>query len=242
MTVTRLALVLVCVGAVLGASALDLNEAGRAAYARGDFAEAERLFARAAAQEPRDPLFHYHRAVALTRLGRLTEAEAVHRKALKLGPSAELREAIEQALREIRATAPSRPRSSIAERTSVALIPSGGGGWVAEVVLNDRRSARFLVDTGAAISVVTPELAEELGIEPARTSRILTLQTAAGLTRGPLVTIPAIRVGDVEARDVPGVIHPLWRGLDGVLGNTFLGRFKITLHPEARTLTLEPRQ
>jgi clan AA aspartic protease (TIGR02281 family) len=230
--------VLACALALLGASATDLNEAGMAAYAKGDFVEAERLFGAAVRQAPREALFHYHRGAALTRLGRLGQAEASYRAALRLGPTPELRRAIGEALQEVKATAPAQaPRG---DTTSVRLTPMAGG-WVTEVVLNDRRTARFLVDTGAAISAVTPALAEELGIDPGRRPRILTLQTAAGLTKGPLVKIPAIRVGDVEARDVAGVIHDLWPGLDGILGNTFLGRYKVTLHPDTGTLFLDAR-
>ena len=46
------------------------NQSGMAAYQRGDFEAAERLFQRAIAESPREPLFHYHRGAALTRLGR----------------------------------------------------------------------------------------------------------------------------------------------------------------------------
>ncbi len=74
---TRLALLLALVFAVTtGAAGSDLNEAGRAAYARGDYAAAERLFTQALAQAPDEPLLHYHRGVALMRLSRWQEAYA----------------------------------------------------------------------------------------------------------------------------------------------------------------------
>src|SRR4030095_7779565 len=54
--------------------AADANQAGMAAYQRGDFEAAERSFQRAIAESPREPLFRYHRRAALTRLGRWGEA------------------------------------------------------------------------------------------------------------------------------------------------------------------------
>ena len=59
-----------------GAAGSDLNEAGKAAYERGDYDAAERLFKQAVTREPRDPLLHYHRGVALMRLSRWREASA----------------------------------------------------------------------------------------------------------------------------------------------------------------------
>lgn len=68
-------------------TAADLNEAGKAAYARGDFAEAERLFAQAIANAPDNALPHYHRAVALTRLSRWREAAEAYQTTLRLRPA-----------------------------------------------------------------------------------------------------------------------------------------------------------
>ena len=67
--------------ALLGAAPGDLNEAGKSAYQRGNYAEAERLFSEALARTPNDPLLHYHRGAALTRLGRIREAIAAYDKA-----------------------------------------------------------------------------------------------------------------------------------------------------------------
>jgi Flp pilus assembly protein TadD len=56
----------------------QLNEAGKAAYARGDFAAAERLFRNAIRDAPEEPLLHYHLAVVLTRLGQWKEAKEAY--------------------------------------------------------------------------------------------------------------------------------------------------------------------
>src|SRR5437899_10137284 len=72
------------------AAVADLNEAGRAAYARGDYEAAERLFSQAIAQAPDEPLVHYHRRVALMRLSRWQEAYPAFERALRLRPAADV--------------------------------------------------------------------------------------------------------------------------------------------------------
>jgi predicted aspartyl protease len=61
-----------------------------------------------------------------------------------------------------------------------------------------------------------------------------------GSTWGRRVTIPSIRVGETEARDVIAFVLPL-PGLQGILGNTFLARYTATLDPARALLTLQPR-
>jgi predicted aspartyl protease len=62
-----------------------------------------------------------------------------------------------------------------------------------------------------------------------------------GRTSGPMVTLQSVRVGDVEATDVVAVVHPVMGPGDGILGNTFLSRFTMTLDPERGLLTLQPK-
>ncbi len=112
---------------------------------------------------------------------------------------------------------------------------------MADVVLNDRERARFLVDTGASICVISPQLAAALRIRPATGDAPVHLQTLGGRVTGDLVTIPSLRVGEVEALDVPAVVYRLDDGMDGILGNTFLARYNARLDSRRGALTLEPR-
>src|SRR5262249_26049743 len=82
-------------------SVADLNEAGKAAYTRGDFVGAVGLFERALAEAPNDPLLHYHRGISLMRLSRWQEASAAFQTALRLDPPADVAAAARAGLRSI---------------------------------------------------------------------------------------------------------------------------------------------
>jgi clan AA aspartic protease (TIGR02281 family) len=245
--------------AVLAVPALadvsKLNEAGKAAYERGDFATAERLFREAIRAAPEEPLLHYHLAVVLTRLGQWKEAKEAYERTLALGPASSLAAAAREGLRTVtpltrsRSVAPAAPDPDPGSRRAVwrREAPSDtikatriGNNWYVDVVVNDGRPARFLVDTGASACLVSLRLAEALGITPGPGARVVTMIGIGGRTSGPLVTLQSVRVGDVEATNVLAVVHDAGAG-DGILGNTFLSRFTMTLDPQRGLLTLQPK-
>lgn len=225
---------------LLGAAPSDLNEAGKNAYQRGDFAEAERLFTQGLARTPNDPLLHYHRGAALTRLGRIREATAAYETALRLDPSPAVAAAARSGLRAIGALgAPSRPRRH-ADETVIALT-RGPGGWLTEVVVNGAWTGRLLLDTGAGVTIVSHAVARAAGITFDPDTPMGEVQGIAGRTRGPIVTLSSLQIGDIEARGVRAVVLDLPEGLNGLLGNSFLARYTFTLDPREGALRLQPR-
>jgi hypothetical protein len=50
--------------------------------------------------------------------------------------------------------------------------------------------------------------------------------------------VRSLRVGDLELREAPVVIHDPGQGVDGILGNTFLARYRITVDADRRQLHL----
>jgi clan AA aspartic protease (TIGR02281 family) len=219
-----------------GADAERLNRAGKAAYQRGDFVLAERLFSQALVQAPSDPLLHYHRGVALTRLERWHEAAAAYNEALRLGPPPDIARAAAAGLRSV--LPPARRAAGPAEET--IRLARAGGVWTAEVVVNDGRTARFIVDTGAAVTVISPALVEELGLRVPAGAPLVKLRTPAGEITGPAITVGSIRLGETTARGVDALVHEIPGG-EGLLGNSFLSRYAVTLDPAQGTLSLRAR-
>ena len=226
--------------ATAGAALADLDAAGREAYARGDYAAAERAFRDAIGYAPADPLLRYHRAAALTQLGRWDEAIDEYQRVMQLRPHAELAAASRKALKDLQPLSRRAPVRRAGDESTIRL-ERAGGGWLAEVVVNDTQGARFLVDTGASVTVLSPEMADSLGIKPPSRGRVIKLQTLSGEIEAPIVTVPSLRVGELEANDVVAVIHPMVEGLDGILGNTFLARYTVTLDARRGLLTVRRR-
>ena len=241
----RPALLLPLLGLILAGSVAatvsGLNEAGKAAYAKGDYTAAERLFGQALAQAPEEPLLHYHQGITLMRLSRWREASAAFEAALRLNPPEDVAAAAREGLRSLAPLLRHPAARGPAPDETTVTLQRIGGNWFAQVRLNDARTARFLVDTGASTCVISPGLATALDIHPDRQAQPVPLETISGLTRGHLVTIPSLRVGDVEAQGVIAVVHPLGPSMDGILGNTFLSRFTMTLDSERGVLRLSSR-
>src|SRR5260370_1194350 len=164
----------------VAATVRELNEAGKAAYAKGDFATAERLFSQALVQAPDEPLLHYHRGIALMRLSRWREASTAFEAALRLNPPRDVALAAREGLHSL---APllgdPAPRRAPSDDTAAPLRRVGGSGF-ARVRLNTPRTAQFLVDPGATPCVISPALASPLEIQPDRRSKPVPLQTLSG--------------------------------------------------------------
>lgn len=237
----RRSLLVLCLLAItlIGAGPEDLNEAGKRAYLRGEYAEAEQLFGQALARTPNDPLLHYHRGAALTRLGRLGEATAAYERALRLDPPPAIASAARDGLRAINALGtPPRPRRP--EETIIPLARTSGG-WLAEVVINGTWTGPLLLDTGASVTLISPAVARSAGLTFGPDTPMAEVQGIAGRTRGHVVTLSSLQIGEVEARSVRAVVAELPVGLHGLLGNSFLGRYTFTLDPREGALRLHPR-
>lgn len=114
------------------------------------------------------------------------------------------------------------------------------GVWVAAVSVDGGGPARFLVDTGSSVVIVAPRVAAAAGIVASPRAPRIELQTVAGRSSGPTVRVGSLRVGDLELLDVPIVLHDPGPGFDGILGNAFLSRYRLTLDPDRHLLVLRP--
>ena len=52
--------------------------------------------------------------------------------------------------------------------------------------------------------------------------------------------VRSLQVGDATLRDVPVVLHDPGPGVDGILGNTFLSHYLVTVDADRRQLSLGP--
>lgn len=132
---------------------------------------------------------------------------------------------------------PARDEGQVVEG-NVTRVPlaSDGHFWV-RVSINGV-SRRFLVDTGATLTTLSPETAQQTGLRILRDGPKVELRTANGNATGRIVVIPELKVGNAVARHIEAVVAP-GLGETNVLGMNFLTKLK-GWRVEDRVMVLEP--
>ena len=114
---------------------------------------------------------------------------------------------------------------------------------VVSVSVNDRGPFDFLIDTGTNTTLIDPQLATELGLQPKDTLKLASLARA---TEVPRYYFQTFRVGPASVSNQEALAVPLPqltaldRKIRGVLGMNFLLQFSFRLDYEHRTLELYP--
>ena len=124
-------------------------------------------------------------------------------------------------------------------------IHRAGRSLVVQARLNGERDARFIVDTGADITVLSHEVVQDLGLVPTASAPTITLNTVGGTIRVDMIRVGVITVGEAEVRNVMVAVHDLPdppTGVDGLLGLSFLDQFLVTLDLQEGKLHLTRRK
>jgi len=148
-----------------------------------------------------------------------------------------------------RVVAPETPRAAEPERkpapTSKASVPMERHGAVAlvQATLNNKRSAKFVVDTGASYTLISNAVASDLGIELGANPKTLPFQTANGLINAPVTNMESISIGGLEIRNIAIAIHDAVPDpqVAGLLGLNFLSNFKMDIDTQKGFLHLEKK-
>ncbi|CAH1670009.1 MULTISPECIES: TIGR02281 family clan AA aspartic protease [unclassified Chelatococcus] len=105
----------------------------------------------------------------------------------------------------------------------VSVVRSGSGSFDLEAEVNGR-SARFILDTGASVVVLTSETAERIGFDIDQLAFNRPVRTANGSTMAAAITIDTLAVGPIVERRVPALVARKGSLFQNLLGMTFLER------------------
>jgi predicted aspartyl protease len=110
--------------------------------------------------------------------------------------------------------------------------------------INSQVTASFIVDTGASTVTISHAVANELGIDYANKPRY-PFVTASGFVTSPMIVLESIYVPDEAGAGVARVEAAVSTlpgappGIAGLLGQTFLRHFRVTIDAERRVMHLE---
>jgi len=109
---------------------------------------------------------------------------------------------------------------------------------LAEVTLHGRVKRHFVVDTGASFTLINRQTARELGFVVNESTPFIPIYTASDMIFTPLVTLQSVRVGNAEVENVEALIHNLPSDTAGLLGNSFLNKFRVVIDAINGKMTL----
>ncbi|MBW2427012.1 MAG: TIGR02281 family clan AA aspartic protease [Deltaproteobacteria bacterium] len=146
-------------------------------------------------------------------------------------------------------SAPAAPRPGRANRSRSASQQAEGGpvhrvrvqktgsSMRANVRLNDRVVAPFILDTGASDVSIPEWVARELGLE-LDGARTRLYRTANGIVENAVVTLESVDLGGARVENVPASVS---RSMSvGLLGLSFFNHFRYRIDPAAGVVTLRP--
>ncbi len=120
---------------------------------------------------------------------------------------------------------PVRANGPAASSGSEIVLTAGRNGHFRTLGQINGKSIEFMVDTGASSVVISQADADRLGLDYKNAPMGLA-STANGTAPFRLITLRAVRIGDVEVANVEAAVIPApMRG--ALLGNSFLMRFQM---------------
>ena len=141
--------------------------------------------------------------------------------------------------------APRPPENQVKEPQRRASVPMERHGQVVviQATLNNKRSAKFVVDTGASYTLISNALARDLAIDVGVNPKTLPFQTANGLIQAPVTNLESIAVGGMEIRNLPAAVHDAVPDPEvaGLLGLNFLSNFRMDIDTQKGVLHLEKK-
>ena len=132
------------------------------------------------------------------------------------------------------------------DKTGTVTVPVRryGGSLIVPVNLNNQKSVNLILDTGATMTVISTDVAIELGLTSDSENQIATVNTAGGPVQVNLTRVESMGVKGAKAKNVVVAIHDLpdvQPGIDGLLGMSFLNNFLVTLDSNQGQLQLRHR-
>jgi clan AA aspartic protease (TIGR02281 family) len=131
--------------------------------------------------------------------------------------------------------------SSVDESAALEALPLilRGSQWLVKAELDNRESITLMIDTGAAMTVLQPQLLARLGYS--LRGREAYFSTANGVVQAPVVAIQRLSLGQtgINQLSVGALELALDQSIDGLLGMNFLRHYQFRIDQDQEELVLE---
>jgi clan AA aspartic protease (TIGR02281 family) len=128
---------------------------------------------------------------------------------------------------------------------SIIRFSATSGHMIVPAVLNGSNNSAMLFDTGAGITILSKELAQNLGLNM-ETGKSIKLRTVAANVLAQMATLDSITVGDFTKTDFPVAVVDLGsenkKRFDGILGMDFLSTYIIRIDNQTSSIFLSPKK
>jgi clan AA aspartic protease (TIGR02281 family) len=171
----------------------------------------------------------------------LDDSDAARQSLLLVAQDSDVGAQARELLERVRlAAAEAQPPESAAPATEVAGIPllRSGSHFLVDARLGSQQ-ARLLIDTGASLTMLTPDALNRRGVAAQATGKTGLFNTANGRVSAPIYRLDALSVGDWQVSDLDvGVLELGEPGIDGLLGMNFLRHFQFFIDQNEALLRL----
>ncbi len=173
----------------------------------------------------------------------LDDKEAARRSLLLISEDADVGAQAQSMLSEITIALVemhnTEPQASITGVVGISLHRSGNH-FIVDARSADGRSMRLLIDTGASLTILSPDVLEQRGIGYQNTGRYGVFNTANGQVRAPIYKLDSLSVGDWQVNQLDVGVLDLSGGsnIDGLLGMNFLRHFQFFIDQNEALLRL----
>jgi tetratricopeptide (TPR) repeat protein len=198
------------------------------------------LWQRATQQFKNDPYYWYQLGVTLEHFDRKKEAVPAFQKAIDVSPNTGTAAAAHIA-KITGKKPPERYRVVLEDTLPITMV---GNHAIVKATL-EKADGRFLIDTGAEISIVHQDFIDKMGIGMPDHPRLISIQGVVGRRSVPIV-VGDFKLGRYDLKNIRLAVLPASKtgqqnnpaSHDGIIGMNVLRQFDMTFKPNRREIVL----